>query len=226
MWKKNTTSNTFIRIQCPIGLTCFIHDWMIETSLTWTDLDLLERTQGLILPRIPTFSDLNPCRIRDWCWNNLVSNTRVEWLSSLVEQRQRKNETCRGSRELLLKRQENRCCRAQPKQWSLFALIAEPVLNTEYTGIICITVQSAVFKPIRGKKNTECGTVNTSNGLWKRARRESASVCFLHLGGVRVHVCTTASDFTALSTSAGIDPARSPRWPRCLQHTRNRHIFL
>lgn len=56
-----------------------------------------------------------------------------------------------------------------------------------------ITVQSAVYKPIKEKKNCGCGIVNISNGLWKR-EEGVVSTSDAHLGDVRVHMCITASD--------------------------------
>lgn len=74
------------------------HPWvtgfMSETSLTWTDRDLLERTQGLIVPSHPyflvmneTFSDRKPCRLRGKCWNKKVH-------CHPSAQTQRKKEVC------------------------------------------------------------------------------------------------------------------------------------
>ena len=82
------------------------HPWvtgfMFETSLTWTDRDLLERTQGLIVPSHPyflvvneTFSDRKPCRLRGKCWNKKVH-------CHPSAQTQRKKEVYQESRVLLL----------------------------------------------------------------------------------------------------------------------------
>lgn len=69
--------------------------WIRSTNLTWTDLDLLERTQGLILPQhcsflveTERFSDLSPCRLRAWYCKGKVSSTQAHSLASLGEQRQ------------------------------------------------------------------------------------------------------------------------------------------
>ncbi len=101
------------------------------------------------------------------------------------------------SRVLQLTRRENRCWKEQPEQRSIFPWTAEPVLNTvlqsapaslaSLSGQLCVNQLE--------EKNTGCGIVNTSNGLWKRkGGGESASVVFYILGWcVRVCVCVCAA---------------------------------
>lgn len=55
-----------------------------------------------------------------------------------------------------------------------------------------ITVQSAVYKPIKGKKTVDVELSIFLMGFGKESREVSTSDA--HLGDVRVHMCITASD--------------------------------
>lgn len=95
---------------------------------------------------------------------------------------------------------------------------------TEYTGIRSITVQSAVSKPIRGKKTLDVELSIHLMGYGK-AGGESASIVF-YIWVVCVCMCVPQLVIcAALSTSAGIDPASSLCWPWGHQRT-NKHIFI
>ncbi|KAK2846601.1 hypothetical protein Q5P01_009600 [Channa striata] len=137
-----------------------------EHYLTWTDLDLLERTQGLILPLCPfvlavTSSNLQgPESLQA---NEQVKRTRADSLTCLRDQKQRIRVP-----QLL---GDNRCWKKQQ----------------HYTSVTGTSARSAVYKPIR-VRNTGCGLVNTPNGLWKGEGRGHVC-CFQHLG----HMCARSS---------------------------------
>lgn len=147
--------------------------WIRSTNLTWTDLDLLERTQGLILPQhcsflveTERFSDLSPCRLRAWYCKGKVSSTQAHSLASLGEQRQ----SC--------------CCNCtridagKNNQSSSPYFHGEPVLNAMSQSIpaalvlllsqLCINLLEQKKK--KDKNKSECGIVDISNGLRKRWR--------------------------------------------------------
>lgn len=169
----------------------FCHLTKLETSLTWTDLDLLERTQGRILSShtplhflvmTETFSDLSPRRLLGWRWNKQVSNTQADSLSSLRGQSRGRD---------LPREQGAAAAGSMPEKTAAVHFSTNGRVCTEHrvTPTLCYTVRSAVYKPIRGQ-NSGCGMVNTSNGLWK-GNAGVDSVVFYIWGRC---MCATAND--------------------------------
>lgn len=90
-----------------------------------------------------------------------------------------------------------------------------------------ITAQSAVYKPIKGKKNCGSGIVNISNGLWNREERVVGRGCLpqIHIWATCVCMCVSQLVICpGLSTSAGIDSAKS--MSRAPGHTQQRELSL